>query len=71
MSAHTWTEQAIKNGATLTARSGFGGTVEVILRWSFAPAIHATGKSIASALESLESKVQDDAASDILKAGGA
>ena len=71
MSAHTWTEQAIKNGATLTARSGFGCTVEVILRWSFAPAIHATGKSISSALESLESKDQDDAASDILKAGGA
>lgn len=71
MSAHTWIEQAVKRGATVTVRTGFGGEVEAVLRWPFAPAVRATGKSLAAALEVLEFRAGDDAAGDLLKEGGA
>ena len=61
----------VRSGATLTVRVGFAGKIEAVLRWPFAQPIQTTGSTLASALEVLELRASDDAASDLLKAGGA
>ena len=66
-----WIEQAMKSGASLHIHMGFAQCFETSLKWPFGDKIKALGDKLETSLMNLNRKAGEDAASDLLKAGGA